>query len=462
MSKTKGKSKVVAKEQDIKGKSEQEVEEDNSKFNEMMEQPKLDKNVIATLQQMKKGKPEKDEDEKSKVSINFGVIGLGQAGSRIAETFSDFGYDVCVLNTAEQDLEYIDLPDSKKLFLPFSLGGAGKDLDNGRQAVEQNAEKIMDFVSTKFDNSEMLILAISGGGGTGSGGAESLVGLLKSLGKPLGVIFILPMESEDSLSKHNTIVTLGKLSQMAATDVITSLMVTDNAKVELIYPGLSKADFWPTANKAMVEPLHLFNNLSATPTKYDSLDSMDFGRILTAGDCTIFGMMEVENYLEETAIAEAVINNLEESLLASDFSLKETRFGGFIITGNEKALKNLPAVNINYASHMIGEVCESAQLVSGVYESPTEEDKIKVYTMFSGLGLPATRINILKAQAKEQMDKIKIKEDGRVDKMTIDYEANQTQTKAQEIHKRIKQKNSAFGKLTTNAQSNKIVDRRKR
>jgi hypothetical protein len=60
------------------------------------------------------------------------------------------------------------------------------------------------------------------------------------------------------------------------------------------------------------------------------------------------------------------------------------------------------------------------------------------------------------------MGKIKIKEEGRVDKMTIDYEQNQTQTKAQEVHRRIKQKNSAFGKLTTNAQSNKIVDRRKR
>jgi len=427
-----------------------------------MEKPKLDKNVIANLQQMKNKNKINVSPEVPKVSINFGVIGLGQAGSRIAETFSGFGYNVCVFNTAQQDLEFINLPDDKKLFMPFALGGAGKDLDNGRQAIEQNAQEIMDFVETRFNDNEMIILAISGGGGTGSGGAESLIGLLKTLGKPLGVIFILPMESEDSLSKHNTIITLGKLSQMAATDVITSLVVTDNAKVELIYPGLSKAEFWPTANNAIVEPLHLFNNLSATPTKYDSLDSMDFGRILTAGDCTIFGMMEVENYLEETSIAEAVINNLEEGLLASDFSLKETRFGGFIITGSEKALNKIPAANINYASYMIGEACESAQLVSGVYELPSENDVIKVYTMFSGLGLPSTRVDILKAQAKEQMGKIKIKEEGRVDKMTIDYEQNQTQTKAQEVHRRIKQKNSAFGKLTTNAQSNKIVDRRKR
>lgn len=460
MSELNEKSKIVAKEKTLDSKSAEVIDEENKEFEKIMEKPKLDKDVIAALQQMKEKKI--TVPERLKVSINFGIVGLGQAGSRVAEIFSDFGYNVCVMNTAKQDLEYIKLSDKDKLFLPFSLGGAGKDLDNGRMAIEQNAEMIMEFINNRFDDSEMLILAISGGGGTGSGGAESLIGLLKSLGKPVGVIFILPMESEDSLSKHNTIVTLGKLSQMAATDVITSLMVADNARVEIIYPGLSKAEFWPTANRAMIEPLHLFNNLSATPSKYESLDSMDFGRILTAGDCTIFGMMEIENYMEETAIAEAVVNNLEDSLLASDFSLKETRFGGFIITGSEKALRSLPAVNINYAAHMIGEVCEAAQLVSGVYEIPTEEDVIKVYTMFSGLGLPATRINVLKAQAKEQMDKIKIKEDGRVEKMTIDYEANQTQTKAQEIHTRIKQKSSAFGKLTANSPAQKIVDRRKR
>jgi cell division GTPase FtsZ len=383
--------------------------------------------------------------------------------SRITETFYGLGYEACVFNTATQDLEHISLPNDKKIFLPFALGGAGKELDNGRQAVEQNGELVINKLNESFgDDQEMLILAVSGGGGTGSGGAEGMLGLMSTLGKPIGVIYVLPMESEDALSKHNSVITLGKLAKMASTDVITTLIVVDNSKIELIYPGLSKAEFWGTANNAIVEPLHLFNYLSAQPTKYDSLDSMDFGRVFTTGDCTTYGMLEVENYMDTTAIAEAIVENLEGGLLANDFNLKETRFGGFIITGNPDVLAKLPAVNVNYASHMISEACDSPSLVNGVYEQPITKDVVRVYTLFSGLGLPSARVEGLKTEAAQRMAVLKEKEASRADKMAVDYGAGtDSQSKAQEVHRIIQQKKSGFGKLTSNA-GRQVKDRRKR
>lgn len=458
-------------------KSDAEIVEENRQLEEALrakkekpEVPKLDPNVLAKL------KEKSMEDNKMKAvtkrdrSLYFGIVGLGQAGSRITETCYGLGYEACVFNTATQDLEHIKLPDNKKIFLPFALGGAGKELDNGRQAVEQNGELILQKLNETFgDEQEMLILAVSGGGGTGSGGAEALLGLMASLGKPIGVIYVLPMESEDALSKHNSVVTLGKLAKMASTDAITTLIVVDNAKIELIYPGLSKADFWNTANNAIVEPLHLFNHLSAMPTQYDSLDSMDFGRIFTTGDCTIYGMLEVEDYMETTAIAEAVVENLEAGLLTNDFNLKETRFGGFIVTGSPEVLRELPAMNIHYASHMISEACDSPSLVSGVYEVPTKDNIVRVYTLFSGLGLPSARIEALQKDAGERMAVLREKEKSRADKMNIEYGSGvDTKSKAQEVHRMIQQKKSGFGKLTGNASkkvsgSTKVIkDRRKR
>jgi hypothetical protein len=270
------------------------------------------------------------------------------------------------------------------------------------------------------------------------------------------------MDSEDTLSKHNAITTLSKLAKMASTDAIATLIVVDNSKIELLYPGLSKAEFWTTANNAIIEPLHLFNHLSSQPTKYESLDSMDYTKIFVGGDCQIYGMIEVSDYMETTAIAEAIIENLEAGLLASDFNLKETRLGGFIITGNSNVLSKLPAVNINYASHMISEVCDSPSLVSGVYEQPLEEDVVRVYTLFSGLGLPTARIENLRKEAEQKMNVLKEKEQNRTNKMTVSYGAGtDSQTKAQEVHKMIKQKNSNFGKITQSA-GRRIVDKRKR
>ena len=399
-------------------------------------------------------------------SLNFGVVGLGQAGSRIAETFHGLGYDACAINTATQDLEFISMPEGRKLFLPFALGGAGKELDNGRQAVEQNAELLVSKLGELFgDSNEMMLLAVSGGGGTGSGGAEAMIGLMSTLGKPLGVIYVLPMETEDSLSKHNAVTTLGKLAKMASSDAIATLIVVDNAKIELLYPKLSKAEFWPAANRAIVEPLHLFNSLSAMATPYDSFDSMDFGRIFTAGDCLIYGMMEVTNYKETTAIAEAVMEQLEGSLLSSDFNLKEARFGGLLVVGSKAAMLSLPAENIHYASHMISEVCDYAQLTRGVYEIPDLGDEsIRIYTMFSGLGLPAVRIEMLKQEAEEQMKQIREKEKTRASRMTVDYGAGtETAVKTQEIRRMIQQTKSSFGKLTSNANKRPdLIDRRRR
>jgi len=430
----------------------------------------LDPEVLAKLRE----KREKKEDEqmtravaKRDRSLYFGVVGLGQAGSRIAETFYEMGYEACAMNTATQDLEFIELPENRKLFLPYALGGAGKELDNGRAAIEQNADAVTSKMGEIFgDDQEVFILAVSGGGGTGSGGAEAMVSLMSQMGKPVCVIYVLPMDSEDSLSKHNAVTTLGKLAKMASENIVSTLIVVDNAKIELIYPGLSKAEFWSTANNAIVAPLHLFNHLSAMPTQYDSLDSMDFGRLFLGGDCSVYGMIEVENYMETTAIAEAVLENLKGTLLASDFDLREARLGGFMVTGSPEVLRELPAENIHYAQNMISEECDYAQLVKGVYELPIEEDVVRVYTMFSGLGLPSARVDALKDEAMQQMSHVREKEKTRASRMSVDYGAGtETQNKAQEVRRMIAQKKSSFGKLTTNAMKRKpkgVVDRRKR
>jgi cell division GTPase FtsZ len=441
-------------------KTSKKTKKENEEFEKSLSDDGLDPEVLKKL----RSKKEKKENIEKDRSLYFGFVGLGQAGSRLAEIAYSLGYEACVFNTAEQDLEHIKLPNEKKVFLPFSLGGAGKDLSNGQEAVEQNAELIIKELNNNFnDENEMLFLCVSGGGGTGSGGSESIIGLMSTLNRPIGVIYILPMESEDALSKHNSVITLGKLASMASSDVITTLVVVDNAKIDLIYPNLSKAKFWDVANNAIIEPLHLFNVLSKKPSKYDSLDSMDFSRIITSGDCSIYGTIDVENYMETTAIAEAIIENLESGLLADEFDLKDTRFGGFIIVGNENVLSNLPAANINYASVMINDICDSPSLVSGVYEMPIEEDIIRIYTMFGGLGLPTKRVENLKKEAQEKMDILKNKEQSRSNKMEIEYNnKTTTQTKAQDVYQKIKKNKSAFGQITNNYKNKVVKDRRKR
>jgi len=395
-------------------------------------------------------------------SVNLGIIGVGQCGSKIAEEFYNRRYNTVVINTAIQDLKPIQIPERQKLFLDYALGGAAKDLDTGREAAEQFSTEIEKHIAAHTKECEILMLITSGGGGTGAGSAETMINIMSSFGKPMSVLFVLPMSTEDSLAKHNAIQTLSKLAKLAQQDVINSLIVVDNSKIELMFPGKSMADFWKTANSAIVNPLHLFNSLSANSSEYTSLDPMDFSRLfIGTGDCALYGMIEVENYMEDTAIAEAMVNNLNSGLLSGDFSLAQTRSAGVIITGSKEVLEKVPAANIEYGFAMVNKICNDGTVVyRGVYGSDDNDDVIKIYSFFSGLGLPEDRVLELKAEAERHMSALQNKENTRASSMNIDIGKTQTTSAADALHKKIVSKNSAMGKLKFGSKG--VIDKRRK
>jgi hypothetical protein len=73
-------------------------------------------------------------------AFKFCFLGAGQGGSRIVETFHKMGYKrVAAINTAEQDLNSIDIEHK----LCIGNGGAGKDPDVARKALEEKGEDVL-------------------------------------------------------------------------------------------------------------------------------------------------------------------------------------------------------------------------------------------------------------------------------------------------------------------------------
>jgi cell division GTPase FtsZ/glycosyltransferase involved in cell wall biosynthesis len=399
------------------------------------------------------------------VAINMAVIGVGQAGSRIAEEFYLNGYDVGVINTSAQDLEFINVTPTQKLLIEGSLGGTGKDLDLGRDLFSENEELVHKFVSEVSDGNDMVYLAVSGGGGTGSSSVDLLVPMLFNLGLPVGVIYVLPKATEDAKSKKNSIETLSRLARMTSDNLVSNLIVVDNARIEQIYANLSQSQFWKSANKAIVEPLHLFNTLTASASDHTSMDPSDFGKIISCGDCSIYGVMEVDNYMEETALAEAVIDSLNTSMLAEGFDITQTRVGGVIITGPDEALDKLPAININYCFHMISEQTNGASIFQGIYGSGSTSDgandAVKIYSWFAGLGLPKDRVDSLKRESAMQSEITAEKERNRASAMVLDLGGNKVNSVTEEVSRKIKKKKSGFNKLQRTSRKS-IIDKRRR
>lgn len=391
-------------------------------------------------------------------SLALGVLGSGQAGSRIAEAFYKLGYAACAVNTAMQDLKFIDIPDSNKLLLEGTLGGAAKEIEIGKSAAEANRGEIVQLVHERLGASQVNVLCLSLGGGSGAGSCETLVDVLSEQGKPLVVITVLPMDTEDAQTKSNALETLSKLARLTQTKKVNNLIVVDNAKIEAIYHNISQVEFYGVANKAIVEPIDIFNTLSSMPSSTKALDPMEFSKLFIDGDgMSVYGEFTVDNYSEDTAIAEAVINNLAGNLLAGGFDLKQSKYVGFIVAANKAVWDKIPAASINYATSMINDLCGNPKGVfKGMYIIDMPEDTVKVYSMFSGLGLPASRVEQLKNDTKELQSKVKNKDDSRNLTLQLDTGTNETVSTAQKIKDKIQAKSSAFGKLTQG-----IVDRRK-
>ena len=436
---------------------------DNVSDAEVKSEEKVDLSKLAALKAQSQAKQQENKMaakivSRKERSIVLGVLGSGQAGSRIAEAFYKLGYDAVAVNTAMQDLKFIDIPDSNKLLLEYGLGGAAKEIEIGRAAAESHRGEILQLVNEKLQGTQVNVLALSLGGGSGAGSCETMVDVMASLGKPLVVVTVLPMDTEDAQTKANALETLSKLAKLTQSKRVNNLIVVDNAKIEAIYHNISQVDFYGTANKAIVEPIDIFNTLSSMPSSVKGLDPMEWGKLFTDGEgLTVYGELTVENFSEDTAIAEAVVNNLNGNLLAGGFDLKQSRYVGIIITANKETWAKIPSSSITYAMAMVNDQCGTPKGVfKGIYTVETPDPVVKVYSMFSGLGLPESRVTQLKKDAQELLRSVRGKDEQRNLNLQLETGTNETISAAQKVKEKIAQKSSAFGKLVGG-----VVDRRK-
>ena len=445
------------------------IDDLNKGGNMSQDDTELNQDKVAELRKRleeMKGKAEKEATitTKKERSLEMGIIGTGQAGSRIAEQFYKLGYKTVIMNTATQDLQHVDVPDSSKLFMNIGIQGAAKDLNRGQQACEQYIEEFKEIVIQELLETQIFVIASSLGGGSGAGSLCTIIEMLQSFGKPIVVLGILPMVSEDVKTKSNTLEIIAKLAGYVKEGKIHNLITVDNSRIETIYAGVSQLNFFNLANAAIVKPIDIFNTCSMLPSHMKALDSAEWSTILLNGEgLSIYGELKTSKYAGETDIAEAVIASLSDNLLASSFDLKEAKYVGVIVLGNKDVLDKVTQGSINYMSLMIGDVFGNPEgLFKGIYVSDDEEDEVKIFTFVSGLGLPAMRLSSLKKDVEAQQIYLKDKSKDRANKLNLETNKDTAQSDVEKLKAKLASKGSGFGKLTGSLDIKKgIVDRRK-
>ena len=123
---------------------------------------------------------ENNEEENVVMGSNKDVLilGIGQCGANIAHCANKKGFTTCAVNTSEEDIKHCTV-DEKFIF--EDVKGSGKERERSKSTFVDNADKLYDFIISKFDNIQTYIIVCSAAGGTGGGVVPAACGFALGL-----------------------------------------------------------------------------------------------------------------------------------------------------------------------------------------------------------------------------------------------------------------------------------------
>lgn len=331
-------------------------------------------------------------------AFRFGFIGLGQGGSRIAETFYNIGYRrVGVINSAIEDLRDIS-DDIQKL--DFGTGGAGQDMIRGKEFLADRKDSVWDLLlQAVSDDPDYLMVCVSLGGGTGTGGAPQLIELCRHymrdkglIGQRVGVIMSLPAAYEGQRTCRNAVQGFKELYDLQPSPMV----IIDNKKIEEIHAPISSTDLFPRCNNDVARLFHLFNRLATQRSNLITFDRADYATLLDSG-IIAFGASTIPEYEHKAQITSAIRDQLTKTVLA-EVDLRKGRAAGCVFLGGPEVMSTIPMEYFGEGFEQLSRIMATDSVVfRGVYVGTG--DDLRCYTMLSGLEAPISRLRELASKS---------------------------------------------------------------
>jgi cell division GTPase FtsZ len=325
-------------------------------------------------------------------SLDYGVIGSGQAGGRIAKSFWNIGYrKVLAINTAEADIRPLEIPEKHKMLIGETQG-SGKNMDVGRKATEDAYQRVFDALKLLFGKVDKIIITVGFGGGTGAGGLPVLIDIAQKYLQMLGnadyerdVIVLGALPTAGELRGDRTRDNNDKVKQsvftLAQAGKVGPIMLIDNSKIESMYKGIPPAKFWSTINDTITGLFQTFNLLSAQQSSHTSFDAADYRSLISVPGLAVMGVTRLPE--KDLSVAQALQDNFKKTVLASAADFKSAKAAGCIFAANDKVLNEVPMDIFNYGYDAITNLVGSSTVYRGLYE--TKSSGIRAYTLIAGM-----------------------------------------------------------------------------
>lgn len=304
----------------------------------------------------------------------YGVVGLGSMGSNESSIFYIKDYPVMVANTAQSDLDSLDLPDDCKYHI-LNGYGSSKDRRRVKQLLAENDcenfDLLINEIKERFCDCKVIFLIASSGGGSGSGMLPAICQRL--INETDKIICVVTCTPDDNASLKEFMNCYEFFQELESIDGRGATFIIDNNK--------NKNKF--TLNEQFACYLDAFLNCE-TSSVQGVVDRAEIESVLSQK-----GMCIINKYNSETATTQTVIEKIRENIYAK--------------LENDGVVANIALVHSNNKVRL-NEVVETIGQPLATYEGFGADATVLA---ISGLSLPYTKLEEIKQKIDDNKDVIK-------------------------------------------------------
>lgn len=308
-------------------------------------------------------------------SAEIKVIGVGGGGGNAVQHMVDTGniegVNFISANTDAQALKYCSTQLVLQLGSDITKGlGAGADPEVGRQAAEEDRERIAEVLK----GADMVFITAGMGGGTGTGGAPVVAEVAKELGALTVAVVTKPFPFE---GRKRLLVAQEGINELSRK--VDSLITIPNEKLlSVLGKGISLLDAFKAANEVLRGAVQGIAELITRP----GLINVDFADVRTVMSEMGLAMMGTGYASGENRAREAAEAAISSPLL-EDVDLAGAR--GVLV--NITAGLNMSIGEFEEVGDAIKDfTSDDATVVVGTVIDPELDDELRVTLVATGLG----------------------------------------------------------------------------
>ena len=309
------------------------------------------------------------------------VIGIGGGGGNAVQHMIDVAVDdvefICT-NTDMQALASLTCPTKHQLGKTVAKGlGAGANPDIGRQAAEEDREKIVEMLK----GSDMVFLTAGMGGGTGTGATPIFAEIAKELGILTVAVVTKPFPFEGRKRMQ-----IAEMGIQALEGQVDSLIIIPNEKLlPVLGKETSLVNAFRAANSILLGAVQGIAELITCP----GMINVDFADVKTVMAEMGMSVMGIGRGKGERRAQEAAERALRSPLL-EEIDLYEAK--GILV--NITAGLDLSLGEFSRIGDLISEFAsDSAIVVVGTVINTELHEEIRVTLVVTGLGEEETTLD---------------------------------------------------------------------